>query len=73
MLTAEQLKVLELYNKGLSQYKARQWKAAMALFEEALKVDPNDGPSKLYLTRSQEYEKNPPGDDWDGVFVMKTK
>jgi hypothetical protein len=42
-------------------------------FAKALKIDPEDGPSKIYFQRCKHYMENPPSEDWDGVFVMKTK
>ncbi len=73
MITKEKEEVLQYYNLGLSAYKQRKWDDAMKAFEMALKIDPNDGPSKLYLERAQNYKQSPPGDDWDGVFTMTTK
>jgi hypothetical protein len=72
-MTELKLKVLETYNKAMVFYKARQWQNAMDEFQKAIEIDPTDGPSKLYITRCKEYLKNPPGDDWDGVFIMTTK
>jgi len=73
MLTEEQKLVLEIYNRSLELYKQRNWKDAMEGFKKALKILPDDGPSKLYIERCKTYIRNPPDDDWDGVFVMKTK
>ena len=73
MLTQEKKEVLRLYNLGLNAYKLRKWDEAIKIFSDALKVDPQDGPSQLYLERAQNYKKTPPGEDWDGVFVMTTK
>jgi tetratricopeptide (TPR) repeat protein len=73
MITKEKEEVLRLYNAGLDAYKKRKWDEAIDFFEKALKVDPNDGPSKLYLDRCQQYKLTPPPDDWDGVFTMTTK
>ena len=42
-------------------------------FALALKIDANDGPSKVYYARCKHYVENPPPEDWDGVFVMTTK
>jgi hypothetical protein len=50
-----------------------EFRSAKERFEEALRVDPSDGPSKVYLKRCLHYIENPPPEDWDGVFVMKTK
>jgi len=73
MLSDAQLKLIDLYNEALGLYKQRKWTDARNAFLKALEVVPDDGPTKLYLTRCDEYLKNPPDDDWDGVFVMKTK
>jgi hypothetical protein len=50
-----------------------KFKEAQKSFAKALKVDPEDGPSKVYFARCKHYIQNPPPEDWDGVFVMKTK
>ncbi|MDR3237269.1 MAG: tetratricopeptide repeat protein [Spirochaetia bacterium] len=73
MLSNEKKELLKLYNEGLAAYKQRKWQAAAESFKSALKVDPKDGPSVLYLQRVKEYMKNPPPEDWDGAFVMTTK
>ncbi len=73
MITKEKEEVLKFYNLGLMAYKQRKWDDAIKAFELALKVDPDDGPSELYLERSRNYKQNPPPADWDGVFIMTTK
>ena len=73
MITKEKEEVLKYYNLGLSAYKQRKWDDAIKAFDMALSVDPQDGPSKLYLDRSKNYKATPPPDDWDGVFTMTTK
>jgi adenylate cyclase len=64
--------VVRTFERGLAAYKKKQWKEAEGLFRAALKLY-EDGPSKLYLSRCEEYTLNPPPEEWDGVFVMKTK
>jgi adenylate cyclase len=66
-------KVLRLYADGLALYRNRDFEQAASLFTEAATLDPTDGPSQLYLGRSLLYKETPPPDDWNGVFVMKTK
>ncbi|HMB20552.1 MAG TPA: tetratricopeptide repeat protein [Spirochaetota bacterium] len=73
MITKEKEDVLKYYNLGLTAYKQRKWDEAIKSFEMALNIDPKDGPSRVYLERSSQYRENPPADDWDGVFTMKTK
>ena len=73
MINEQQKKLLHIYNSALALYKQKKWSEAKNTFQKALDIIPDDGPSKMYLSRCDEYIKNPPGEDWDGVFVMKTK
>jgi len=73
MITDEKQQVLELFTEGRKQYKLMQFNKAKDYFAKALKIDPEDGPSKVYYARCKHYIDNPPPEDWDGVFVMKTK
>lgn len=73
MITKEKEELLKFYNLGLAAYKQRKWDEAIKSFEMALKIDPEDGPSELYLERARTFKDTPPPDDWDGVYVMTTK
>lgn len=73
MITREKEEMLKQYNLGLTAYKQRKWDEAIKAFEMALKSEPKDGPSALYLDRAKGYKLNPPPEDWDGVFTMTTK
>jgi adenylate cyclase len=58
------------YNKGLNTFYLREWKLSQEYFIESLETDKNDFLSQLYLERSLEFMRNPPPDDWDGVFTL---
>jgi hypothetical protein len=73
MISEAKKKVLELFIEGRKNYKLMKFDAAKDFFAKALQVDPEDGPSKVYFARCKHYLQNPPPEDWDGVFVMKTK
>ncbi len=73
MITETRKKVLELFAEGRKRYKLMQFQEASVCFARALKLDAEDGPSKVYFARCKHYMDNPPPEDWDGVFVMKTK
>lgn len=73
MISEKKRKVLEFFVEGRKSYKLMNFEKAKGFFAEALKVDEDDGPSKVYFERCQHYVENPPPEDWDGVFVMKTK
>ncbi len=73
MLDETTKKMVENYNKGLELYRDKKFEESISYFEKALELIPDDGPSAMYIDRCKEYIKNPPPENWDGVFVMKTK
>jgi adenylate cyclase len=73
MITKEMEEMLKFYNLGLAAYKQKKWDEAIRAFEKALNIQPDDGPSELYLQRSRAFKEAPPAENWDGVFVMTTK
>jgi adenylate cyclase len=69
----EKQQVLKLYNEGYRLYRERSFGEAQDYFKKALVVDPKDPVSELYIERCAEYLHEAPPQDWDGVFIMKTK
>jgi adenylate cyclase len=67
------LSAVERYHEGLRRYRAREFAAAIAAFEEALAIRPGDGPSSMYIERCRVFLADPPPADWDGVWHMKEK
>jgi adenylate cyclase len=67
------VKFIEVYNRSIELYKHREWKQAIASFEHARKLLGEDYASKMYIERCRHYMHEPPPDDWDGAFVLKTK
>lgn len=65
--------VVSLFHQGLEQYKARKWEEAIGFFHQALGLDPQDSPSRLYLESCTRLIQEPPPADWDGVFTVRTK
>jgi len=64
---------LPVYTNGIRFFRKRQWEQALECFQYCLRLRADDGPSKLYLKRIQEYMKVPPPEDWDGVFTLQSK
>jgi len=73
MLSENKKKMIKAYNQGLKLYKEMKFEEALKYFRAAIKFEPDDGPTKLYIGRCVELAKNPPPSDWDGVFTMTTK
>ncbi|NUN48349.1 MAG: adenylate/guanylate cyclase domain-containing protein [Candidatus Brocadiae bacterium] len=65
--------MLERYTLGLQAYRMKQFLAAERLFGEALEIDPEDGPSKLYLERSRHLVAKPPEASWTYIYEKKDK
>ena len=60
------------YETSLELYFKRKWKLAINAFQEALKIK-DDTAARMFIHRCQEFLKNPPPKEWDGVWEMKTK
>jgi len=71
-LTEGKKVVLEHFAEGRTHYKTGDFKAAIAEFTIALLADPEDGPSQVFLERSEALSLAPP-ENWSGVFEFKTK
>ena len=63
----------ENFHSALAEYRKRNWDRALETFQSILAKDPDDGPAKLYGERCKVLKKNPPPEDWDGVYTMTTK
>ncbi len=72
-VSAKKKELIAIYDLGMMFYRERKFRKAMDEFLFALKIDPDDGPSQLYLLRSQAYLKKAPPKDWNGIFELKTK
>jgi adenylate cyclase len=65
--------MLQSYEQGLAAYRQKDWDTAITCFQAARQHVPEDQPSQLYLERSKQMQAHPPDEDWDGVYVMRTK
>jgi adenylate cyclase len=72
--TSEEVRVrLELFQKARILYSQRQWENAQKAFQTILDRWPEDGPSRTYWKRCQDYLFDEPPSGWDGVFTMTHK
>jgi len=65
--------VIFAFTEAVAHYRDRNWDQAIRLFTEALKANPADRPSSLYLQRCEIYRKTPPPENWDGVWSLATE
>lgn len=65
--------VAGLFAQALVSYRAQDWKKAAETLRRILKIRPDDGPSLEFLERCAFLDEHKPGEEWNGVWVMKTK
>ena len=61
------------YDRGIEFYRRRAFAESAQAFSECLRAVPDDYLAQLYHKRCTELIANPPGTDWDTVFIMKSK
>jgi adenylate cyclase len=67
--TSELRARLAAFTEGLTAYRAQEWDRAEAAFQGL----GNDPAATVFSERCRLLREHPPGPDWDGVWVMKTK
>lgn len=76
------LECLDIFGQAMEKYYAQDWVGARLLFQKSADLEPlrpgkapgiNSSPSLIYQRIVTDTEKNPPGKDWDGVYVMTEK
>ncbi|MFK7850354.1 MAG: CHASE2 domain-containing protein [Akkermansiaceae bacterium] len=76
------LDCISVYSDGLKHYQKMDWDSAEQCFSRSAELEPNrpednptidTNPSLVMLARCRNLRKQPPEEDWDGVYVMKSK
>jgi adenylate cyclase len=65
--------MMEHFARGVSAFRSRDWEMARVFFGQALAMDPHDGPSLLYLERTERCIAEPPAEDWSYVERRQVK
>jgi adenylate cyclase len=64
---------LDAFVHARDLYRKRQWEESQKAFQTVLDKWPDDGPSRTYWKRCQDYLFDEPPTGWDGVFTMTHK
>ena len=67
------MEVVNHFRDGWPSTAAGEWDRAVARFKEALRVNTDEKFCRMYIERCVCFREEPPGDDWDGGWIMKTK
>jgi adenylate cyclase len=72
--TAEDMHTrITLFRRARELFRKREWAEAQKTFQIILDKWPDDGPSRTYWKRCQDYLFDEPPSGWDGVFTMTHK
>jgi len=72
-LRSEKLDEIKLFHQALRTYRKQDWDKADMELLSLQNMYPDCKLYRVYAERVTYYRNNPPGEDWDGVFVFKTK
>jgi adenylate cyclase len=64
---------ISLFQQARELYRKRRWAEAQKTFQIILDKWPDEGPSRTYWKRCQDYLFDEPSSGWDGVFTMTHK
>lgn len=67
------LEEMKLFQQALRSYHKQEWDQAELQLFNLQKMSPQTKLYQVYAERVVYFRNNPPGADWDGVFVFKTK
>jgi adenylate cyclase len=65
--------VVNQFQDGIAKYRGGKWDPAIAAFRKALRLNPRDTLSEIYIERCEKLKLSPPAGEWDGVWVMTDK
>jgi len=71
--SGEMEKAFNIFNSAIELYRNRKFKEALEAFRECRDMLPEDIPTSMYIDRCTELIKNPPPEDWDGVYTAAIK
>jgi adenylate cyclase len=63
--------IFSKFDNAITLYKSKDFISALDIFKKLESFW--DSPSSTYKKRCEEYIQNPPKNNWDGIYSMKTK
>ena len=64
---------IKLFHEVRRLYRKQDWDLAELQLVNLQRMSPDTALYRIYAERVAYFRKNPPGDEWDGVFVFQTK
>lgn len=71
--SAKTKKLIQTHSQALNLYLNRKWELAIKKFNQVLKIKPRDQACLIFINRCEQFIKNSPSKNWNGIWVMKKK
>jgi adenylate cyclase len=72
-LDRDAMELKERFEQGLRHYREGEWEPAEKSFRECLQLNPDDQPSKLFISRVEQIRADPSARQADGVWNLTKK
>ncbi len=67
------MEVIGHFKDGIKKYRNSEWDNAIEAFTKVLDLNNDDKLAQIYIDRCHHFKQQPPGEDWDGVWLMTSK
>jgi adenylate cyclase len=67
------LEEVKLFHQALRHYRAQDWDQAELALYNLMRMSQGTQLYRIYVERVAHLRANPPGPDWDGIWVFETK
>jgi adenylate cyclase len=68
-----QKKACAIFSEALRAFRRQSWDEASDKFHQALRHAATDGPALYYINLCEQYKRNPPEGEWEGVIPLEEK
>lgn len=65
--------IIKEFEEGIRLYREKKFGHSIQKFQKIVDAYPNDKPSILYIQRCEEFIKNPPSENWQGISEVLIK
>lgn len=72
-LVPKQKDIIEMYEQAWKYYQNRKWEKSLEILRSLSRLTQDDMAVKSLIERCENFKKDPPPRDWDGVWRLKEK
>lgn len=72
-LPLEKLEFIKIFEDAFKLYQEQKFESALDLFKYLEREEPEKEYIRVFIQRCESYSEHPPSEDWNGVFIAKSK